>query len=213
MKKLVVVSLLSLSASATYAQSIPAGTISLGGSIGYSNDNRETGSGNNTDEYSSSMFQFSPSGGYFVAENLAIGLSFGLVSGTRSQPNGSSTTEYKSTSLRVGPYVQYYKMLGDQFALTGTLGAGYQNEKNTSDDAGGYSEFEASGFYTGITPGIVFFPVPKLGLSASIGALGYSRMSENFDNAPDDFKSISSTFTADFGLSQLQFGGTFYFGR
>ncbi len=213
MKTFSLLALLAAGTGAAQAQSIAAGTVSLGGGIGYSTSNRENGVGNNTYEFSRSEFRFNPSVGYFVADNLEVGLNIGVISGTQSETNNSPTRGNTFTNFQVGPYARYYKLLGDQFAVTGALGAGFQHQKHASDAPGGDIEFKANGFYADITPGIVFFPIPKLGLSASIGSIGYSRVSESNDDAPDDYKNTFSDFGARFGLNQLQFGGTYYFGR
>ena len=115
--------------------------------------------------------------------------------------------------LRLGAYVQYYKMLTDQFGLVGTLGGGYQYNRtiysygNTGNVS--TSGVTAKGYYVNLTPGIVYFPIPKLGISATLGSLGYSRLKET----PTSLEPVTTDFGASFGLNQLQFGGTWYFGR
>ena len=190
---------------------IPAGTISLGGNIGY---NRQTESQNipgpGQVKVSRSSFQIAPAVGYFLADNLAIGLdlSYGAQRNTLDPaPQGNLNA---ATTLRVGPYVQYYKMLSEQFGVLGTLGGGYA--RNVTPRYVGPTtvvEEKTSGAYARLTPGVIFFPVPKFGISATIGFLGYDRTRP--DNSSTDFKTTS--FGASFGLSQLNFGGTYFFGR
>ncbi|MCB2380196.1 outer membrane beta-barrel protein [Hymenobacter sp. BT635] len=235
MKKIFLLALLAAGTEAVHAQSIAAGTISLGGTIGYSKSTDKTSSSFQGQNYSyetkSSEFRFSPSVGYFLNDNLALGLSLGYSSERRPyttsspSPNNPSREELDPTrTIQVGPYVQYYKMLSEQFGVVGTLGGGYQSLKRydyiNNGPMGGIqiSEQKASGFYAGLTPGIIFFPVPKLGISASIGGLGYDRLNYDYPtntggSAPSDFEASSSVFGANFGLDQLQFGGTFYLGR
>ena len=232
MKKFFLLGLLAIGAAEAQAQSIAAGTISLGGSIGYSQyTNKNSSQSSNGTTYSSEtkggQFNLSPSVGYFVADNLAVGLSLGYNSYRNSFTTYSPSSSFglkeldPQTRLRVGPYVQYYKMLTEQFGIVGTLGAGYQNLR--FQNYGGSNnqtifDYKASGYYAGLTPGIVFFPIPKLGLSASIGSLGYSRYNYDYPTGtaspvPANYESTSSDFGASFGLDQLQFGGTYYFGR
>ena len=177
MKKFFLSALLAVSVIGVRAQSIAAGTVSLGGSIGYSSSTDKSDYKTNystySDEYSRSQFQFSPSVGYFLADNLAIGLSLGYTAAqdkvTRSGPNSTSPPSLDArTTLRVGPYVQYYKMLSEQFGIVGTFGVGYQNSftpsyNNNNNNPNRVVETKASGFYAAITPGIIFFPIPKLG--------------------------------------------------
>ena len=231
MKKLILLALLAASTQSVRAQSIAAGTISLGGSIGYSqNTNKETYNVNNTAnsfETKSSEFRFSPAVGYFVADNLAIGLELGYTAYRRpytSRTPAPATVRAEldpTTVLRVGPYVQYYKMLSEQFGILGTLGGGYQNVRQYDYSGNGgnalIAEQKASGLYAALTPGIIFFPVPKFGISASLGSLGYSRLNydypTNSGTKPNGYEESSSTLGASFGFNQLQFGGTLYLGR
>lgn len=234
MKKLFLLALLAATAGAGHAQSIKAGTVSLGGSVGYyqsTNTQNATfsspGSGgfSYSNKYTNKQFSLSPAVGYFVADNLAIGAMLNYAS--RQQTSSSSTTGGvggvipqldPSTSVRLGLYAQYYKMLGEQFGLIGTLGGGYQASKDYNlTGSNGIIETKGSGYYAELTPGVVFFPIPKLGISASVGALGYSRFSYDYPvgqgTAPASYESTTSSFGASFGLSQLLFGGTYYFGR
>ncbi len=219
MKKLFLFALVGGLASNAQAQTaIKAGTIQLGGTIGYSRSSQDT-----PDFLSSyypgvlttttSQFAVAPAVGYFVADNLALGIS-GTYQVTHyalsSTPSYQSSNE-KSTLFKVGLFGQYYKMLTEQFGFTGTLGGGYQYDGrpygyNSGDLAG-------KGAYANLTPAVVFFPIPKLAIGASIGGLDYSYFSIKAPNSPSltDYK--KSDFGANFGLSQLLFSGTFYFGR
>jgi hypothetical protein len=133
-----------------------------------------------------------------VADNLAVGINASY----------QSTRQYDARFFQVGAFVQYYQMVSEQFGFTGTLGAGYQHAKYSFS-----SSDKQNGFYAGLTPGLVFFPIPKLAIGASIGGLNYSQLSYKNDsfNGSDTYK--SSTFGANFGLAQLLFSGTYYFGR
>jgi len=206
--------LLAATTSLAQAQTaIPAGTVSLGGGIGYSRHTTEDtynniSGGTYTSENTYNRFRITPAVGYFVADNLAIGLNLGY-----AISKDSDSDAQKETAFQVGPYVQYYKMLNEQFGLVGTLGAGYQSSSAPSVSNNILYRFESSGFYAGITPGIVFFPVPKFGISASIGGLTYDRITEKNEADPTDKERTESNFGANFGFEQLTFGGTFYFGR
>lgn len=232
MKKSLLFALLAASAQLAQAQSIPAGTVSLGGNIGYSrNTSKSSSTGSNnttyTTESSTSLFSLAPSVGYFVADNLAIGLTLSYQAYSRPYntytpaPSIVRAQLDPRTTFRIGAYAQYYKMLSEQFGFVGTLGGGYQTARdftylNTNNN---YliSESKASGYYAGLTPGIVFFPIPKLGLTASIGSLSFDHLNYDYPtnqgNTPNGYEDSANSFGANFGLSQLQFGGTWYFGR
>lgn len=209
--------LLSAGISGAQAQTaIPAGTVEVSGRVGYAhftNDEPASAtSGALSHSYSENQFQFTPSVGYFVADNLAVGLDVGyLITKRRFEDTGASSTTTPTEQLRAGAYVQYYKMLTEQFGLVGTLGAGYQHRAS-----GGYRAIDpndpnvnvnSNGFYAQLMPGLVFFPTPKLSISASVGYLGYERMKLTSVD-----RSISDLGAA-FGFDQLLFGGTYYFGR
>jgi hypothetical protein len=238
MKKFFLLASLAVSTQAAQAQTtestpsrgIAAGTVSLGGNIGYSKTtDKTTNPANNvitTIERTSSQFSFSPAVGFFVADNLALGLNIGYTSVRRPYtnrtpgPNGNRPELDPTTTLRFGPYVQYYRMVTEQFGVVGTLSGGYQNRRafeyaNSSTNA--IAEFKSSGFYAALTPGVIFFPIPKFGISASIGSLGYERLNNDYPTnsgtTPNGFESTSSSFGADFGIRQLMFGGTLFLGR
>jgi hypothetical protein len=105
-------------------------------------------------------------------------------------------------------------MFNDQFGVVGTLGAGYAHtSESISSGSSGTVEVKGNGFYTGLTPSVVFFPIPKFAIGASIGGLNYQRLGRKAEDATGDAKNHVSNFGASFGLDQLQFSGTYYFGR
>jgi hypothetical protein len=220
MKKSFSILLLCATASIAHAQSpIKAGTVALGGSINYSHNGEEVNSSSGSSSYTSNSrnntLTLSPELSYFVADNLSVGINANYIIQEASYKNsGSSTTSYRDyTSLRVGPFVRYYKMLNDQFGFTGTLGAGYEHDSQPGVNFNS-PDIKANGFYAALTPGIIFLPIPKFGLGASIGGLGYSRLDvKPASGTPSGYSDVASTFSASFGLAQLTFSGTYFFGR
>ena len=222
MKKFLAITLLSGLAGAAQAQTaIKAGTIQLGGNVGYAHSSVEspisTGSSFNVKQTTvNNQFTIAPSIGFFVADNLAVGISgayqINQQKNTYSPRQGYRDYEAKVKQFRIGAFVQYYKMLTEQFGLTGTLGGGYQYYGQPYNF--GNDEVATKGAYANLTPAIVFFPIPKLAIGASIGGINYDYTSYKtpaiFSN-PDTY--TASSFEANFGLSQLLFSGTYYFGR
>jgi hypothetical protein len=218
MNKLLYLAILSGAATTAQAQTaIPAGTILLGGGIGYSHQTQKAeiliGNTPSTGQSVRSQFLLAPSVGYFIADNLAIGLDLGYTASKNkftSAITGVTNSLDPNTTLRVGPYVQYYKMLSDQFGILGTLAAGYQHGVTNGYVTPSVTyQTKTNGYYAKLTPGLIFFPIPKLGISASIGSLAYDRTTEK----PTTGAPVVSNFGASFGLDRLQFGGTYYFGR
>lgn len=235
MKKIYLFLLFAASAVGAYAQSpIKAGTVQLGGNIGYSQQNNDspytayTGSNyytSTTQHYTAKSFSVSPSAGYFVTDNLAIGLNAGYIQATTTYSYDHPSligNEQKNKQFSMGGFIQYYRMLTDQFGLTGTLGASY-NHTTTNFTAGSFtsSSGTGNGYQLGLTPGLVFFPIPRFAVGASVGSVYYLHNKVTMDNTGNygyPPSSASSTFTAsvfgtNFGLSSLAFSGTYYFGR
>ena len=122
-----------------------------------------------------------------MIDNLEVGLGLSYASyrkpytTTTPAPGVVRAELDPTTTLIVGPFVRYYKMFSDQFGVSGTLSGGYQSMYDYRYSGNGNNativEYKGSGSYAGLTPAIVFFPVPQFALSASIGSLGYSRLS------------------------------------
>ncbi|MDB5234264.1 MAG: hypothetical protein JWR44_1257 [Hymenobacter sp.] len=228
-----------------HAQSIAAGTVSLTGNVGYSRSSSTITSsyigigggtvGTYTNEATNSQFGAFSSVGYFVASNLAIGVSLGYDSRKSAQKTTSTSTPSfpaltalpdldPNTTVRAGAFVQYYKFFGEQFAVIGTMGGGYQHAKsyaylyNNGGNLPIATTYKGNGYYAELTPGIIFFPIPRIGISASIGSLGFSHFNNDVPETagftpPNSYKNTSDNFSSGFGLDHLAFGGTYYFGR
>jgi outer membrane protein W len=219
MQKLFVLTLLSSLAGTAHAQTvIKAGTIQLGGNVGYSHSSVDSPVSSGAYPIKrteiNNQFILAPSVGFFVADNLAIGVNgvYQINEYKYGQTQGNTAFDQKAKQWRLGAFVQYYKMVSEQFGFTGTLGAGYQyfNEYFSY----GSDNTATKGVYANLTPSIVFFPIPKLAIGASIGGLNYSYAnykSPSSASAPDTYE--SSNFAANFGLSQFLLSGTYYLGR
>ena len=242
MKNLLILIGLLAAAEAGHAQSIAAGTVSLTGNIGYnrssatnsSSYNIGNGSISSTTKTTNSQFGVAVSPAYFVADNLAIGLSLGLNSvGSTQKTTSTNNSGFPSpvslpdldpnTLIRVGVFAQYYKLFSEQFGLVSTLSTGYQRSKSHAYNSVGNgaslaTTFTGNGYYAELTPGIIFFPIPKVGISASMGALAFNHFSNDYPEAagntpPNNYENSSNAFGAAFGFDHLAFGGTYYFGR
>lgn len=210
--------------------SIKAGTVQLGGGLGYSQQIRDipqsisNGSGyvNITEHTELKSFYISPMGGYFVADNLAVGVSLGYNSDKTVYSYDTSLitrSEQHSNQFGIGAFVQYYQMLTEQFGLTGTLNAGYNHNKQEFTSVNSAYNRVGNGFSAAITPSIVFFPVPKFALGASVGSVRYDYSTSKPTESGTGFVGFSdeastgSFFGASFGLNYLAFSGTYFLGR
>ena len=244
MKHLILLAGLALGVKGLRAQGIAASTVSLGGSVRYYNSSNTSNNTANSSQYpysnyssenSGNQFVGMPAVSYFVVDNLAVGLNFSVSAvhqNTTQRTNAGAIAvlhdDIKTKTLSIGPFVQYYKMLIPQLGLTGQLGAGYQRIHDIRDSSqdipvyyAGYAESTGSGYYVDLTPGIIFLPIPRFGLSTSVGSLSFNRShSTGFSSystggytseRASDTK--ANNFGARFGLDYLVFGGTYYFGR
>lgn len=228
MRKLFSTGALCALATVAYAQTtIKAGTVQLGGNIGYTQQNSDvpqsfyTGSGyiNTTQHTRSRNFGISPAAGYFVADNIAIGLSLAHSVSSLTYSYDSSYAvgnEQRTSQIGIGAFVQYYQMLTDQFGLAGTLNAGYNHITQRFSSGGSTNDRKGNGFSAAITPSIVFFPIPKFAIGASVGGINYAYSTSKSTESSvgfNDGTSTGSLFGANFGLSYLAFSGTYYIGR
>ncbi|UYZ58458.1 outer membrane beta-barrel protein [Hymenobacter latericus] len=208
-----------MGATAISAQAqIPAGTVLVGGSAGYSRTSVQAypiianASG---PESKSRNVSFRPQVGYFISDNLALGID-GHLSADKHQTTGQDTRRYLEYS--VGPFVRYYKMLGEsQFGLVGTLGAGYRENWDKYKWYDPRANYHGRGGYAEFTPGVVYFPVPKVGIEASFGNIGYSyfrNKQEQPTNAQVERQQYTSkSFGANLGLRSFALGASLYLGR
>ena len=225
MKKTLFGALLLSAATLSAQAQISAGTKLLSGSIGYSQQKRETS--NNTPnsqplELQNKQFNFTPGIGYFIADNLALGLQ-GNISLTKNEgytysgfPSGYNKTESKTRTLSGGVFGRYYKFIGEKVAVYGQLGGGYQNIYYSNSLFGALTNSNANreqGFYAGLLPGIVFFPTDKIGLELTLRGISYNRLTIKDEEGPQTSKQVSSNFDFGFGLNDLNLGISLYLGR
>ncbi|MBG8554478.1 outer membrane beta-barrel protein [Hymenobacter guriensis] len=213
--------LLLLSSGGAVQAQISAGTTLLSGAINYSSRKQEatTGAfGTPPPPTKESQFSFSPTAGYFVADNLALGLMLTVSSGQVNRVDYDSYTgryreqEINFHGLAVGPMVRYYKFLGDNFAFYGQVGAGYSS--SGSEMEGSPIETSNKGVYAALTPGLVYFPVPKVGLEVTLNGIRYASLKEKTDYGNNNTQEITNTgFDFGLGVEDVNLGISFYLGR
>jgi hypothetical protein len=212
---------------------ISKGTALIGGRITYYHNTQEEKNTNpNTAAFvdklksDNSYLYFSPSAGFFIADNLALGLSFGVGKQHYNSPYLSYdsipnlyTNTSEGTNFSLAPFLRYYYMPKENFGFYGQLTAGYSTqlnkyESNRPDNIN--SKSRETGFYIEFTPAFVFFPTSKLGLEASIGGINYSRTRTKSENPPVDRidpESKRSSLYSNFGFNSLALGVSYYIGR
>ena len=221
MKKLAL-SILSLSLVASAHAQTGAGHYLLSGLVNYNSSKTDNSSYPNGQIYKSSSFQFIPTVGYFVADNLVIGLSGSITNNKQEQADNGinqnlNLSQYTAKTL--GPFVRYYKMVNEKFGFYGQLEGSYVTTANKSsyETTSGQNNItrKARGGSAAIIPGIVFFPIEKIGLQMGIGSIGYSGITERPTSptpVPNNLRSKSSGFSTNFGLAYLSLGASLHLG-
>jgi hypothetical protein len=226
MKKTILIVLLMGTASCIQAQTvIKAGTIQVGGNVSYYQQTSNSpysyydgsASVTTTQHASSKSFSVAPSAGYFVADNLSVGLNF-LYSKTTSNYSFDSSyligNNTRQSQTSIGPFLQYYHMFTEHLGMVGTLNATYNHFNQDYPNSSGPTTYKGNGFGSTLIPSLVFFPVPKFALGASIGGLSYTHMKGKAEgNGVTTDTGSSSIFGATLGLNNLAFSGTYFFGR
>jgi outer membrane protein len=151
------------------------GDFYMSGAIGYASEK--------TGDVKANTFEFSPSAGYFVSENIAVGVSVGIMTGKNEEPG---LLDVDTTQLNAGVFGRYYFTPGKAFSLFGHLEADYVNAKVEQ----GPLESKADGFAFGFAPGISYFVSNNFALEASVGVLGYSSTKPDVSGAEstDNFR-------------------------
>lgn len=212
------------------------GTVALTGRFGYTQQKAEPDKHNGKDFYNLDGYTYTiaPAIGLFVKDNLEIGASVYLT--MRKSESLSTNLNYRGDDFAEGNgkgfniYATQYKFLKERIAVHGTLSAGLGNTENTSFFTNsdqlkvyqsGDSYDKASEFSIALSPGISFFPSEKVGISAKLGALRYSRrdieevhkssMYSHMEHRETAY--ISNTMELDFSSLHLNFGLTYFFGK
>jgi outer membrane protein len=150
-----------------------AGNMMVGGSLKYTST-----SFNGGDDKENQMI-FSPSFGYFVADNFVVGGEITLL--TSSEDEGAENL--KSSLFAIGPFARYYKYTGNEdFAFFGQASFSYGSGK--SDNTGG-GDTKFSVFVFDVSPGFSYFFTDHWALDFSLSLLSISSTDPDKD-ADDD---------------------------
>jgi hypothetical protein len=153
------------------------GKIFIGGefSIGGSTSTQNIGDTLNKYDGNSFGFRFIPTFGYFVKNNFAIGAKLNLEvsnSKTTNENTNQGSDKSNSTIYGVGCFVRHYSEIVYNFFFTVecNLSYNYALEKRTNSNSylnSQHRENNDIGF--SITPGLVYFLTPKLGIQSTLG--------------------------------------------
>lgn len=164
------------------------GDVFVSGSLGYNNTKQG--------DFKTDTFEFSPSVGYFVSENIALELNAFLGTSTNQDDD-------KSSVYGAGLGATYFFTPASQFSFTLGAGASYSHFSFEPD---GGEEAKANGFGIAVAPGVNYFISDAFALRASIGALSYTSTKEDAEGAEAE-----NSFGLNLDLSDINFGITYKF--
>ncbi|WBX74545.1 outer membrane beta-barrel protein [Tenacibaculum pacificus] len=145
----------------------------------------------------SNGYNFSPSVGYFIAENIALELGLGI-GGT------TNIDDSKSSSFGVNAGAKYFFTPQNDFSFV--VGAGLDYSVQGNESAAGVKGNDTNTFAIAVAPGVNYFVSESVALRASVGALSYESKKEDADRAE-----ARNTFGLNLNLSAIQFGLTYKF--
>jgi len=141
-----------------------------------------------------SGFNFSPSVGYFVSENIALGARLNITSGTEENPGDP---EIKTNGFGVEAFGRYYFTPASKFSVFGELAVGVGSNKTEV----GNNEFKSQTFGVNAGVGVSYFLSSNWAIEAGWAGLGY-----NTDDNGGDGAEKTNTFGLAVDLSSINFG-------
>ena len=200
---------------------IGSGTIVIGSSAGFNEQQTNT-------TFKASSISIKPNAGYYFNTNWMLGINSELRfsnSETKNNLGSNYQSTYKSNSkaISLGPVVRYNYPVGNRFYLFGEASAGYTTIKDKiSMDikehytnpytyiTGSKLSLETEQLYMGVAPGIVFFPVTRLGVELKSNLLSYTHTMKQSEESQNSMYSENNfNLNMSFGTTSLGIG--YYF--
>ena len=147
-------------------------------------------------------FNFQPSIGYFVSENIALNGSLLIGSSDTDAPAQIFTSDNTRYGGSVG--ASYYFTPSNRFSFLLSLHGTY--EHITAKNSNIPNDVKFNTFGIALTPGVNYFLSENFALSASTGALSYTTSKQDISGA----ESLNQ-FGLNFNLSNISFGATYRF--
>lgn len=209
MKKVFLISALFISA-LSFGQ-LEKGSKLVGGSLGFSSQGGEVDNGTSTtDSPTYSTFNVSPTGGYFVADELAVGLALNF--GGTTWKDESSDMKSKTSSFGLSVFAKKYKSIADKFYLFGVANVGIGSGKSETENNGTTVDGpKTNSLSLGLAPGAEYFFSPHFSISCTVGGIGFISSTETEDVGGTEIKDKDTNFDFNVDLTGVNFGFTFYF--
>lgn len=216
MKKIAMAAVAALFAVSAANAQTSAGTILVGGSLGFNTESKSTTTGSTeTKDYKSTNFNILATGGYFIADKTAVGLNIGYNSSKNIQylvNNNKTTTTY--APITIGVFAQRYFMFNDQFGLLGnfnvTTAMGTEKRESVVNNVTTTTKFGRNGLNFGLSGGAIWFPTQHVGISANVGFLSYYINNTKTKDVNPESKEKVSGFNFDLSSSTINLGFSYF---
>jgi hypothetical protein len=228
MRKTFLLAAVLMAATAVYPQT-EKGKMLVGGQANFFGSTNSILSSFNDYERNTIGFQLNPGFGYFISNNLAIGLNtdFGFTKSDiiRKYPGqipSESTEETKTSGYGGGGFARYYQSISNNFFFFVNGGISYTKkteriELANNDPAYIYpvenpasQEIHSNTYYLDISPGLVYFATPKLGIQSTFSRVYYRNSSSENKSLPSDNHRNTSHFGLEFNPTTF-FIGLFWY--
>ena len=178
------------------------GTIFLGGDIGFGFSNYKSDNPNDNIHYQkSSSFNFSPSVGWVVKENMVVGGRINLAFFKYDYQQNPSANRESGNNIGAAIYVRKYLPLGKSFYLFGDASLGGQSNYRKGLNSGIPDYFHTEKGYSinaMIYPGIAYQITKCLFLEMALNnlvTLGYTRINtEQQGQNVQNYKGVNNSF-------------------
>ncbi|WP_018479164.1 outer membrane beta-barrel protein [Pontibacter roseus] len=217
MKRIFTTALLALLGTSAFAQT-SQGTIAVSGSVSLRHEVSKALEDTSGGKNGYRGINLNPHVGYFVQNGLELGVGLGLSRSTNMYKWDDGKSYIRSNEISLRPYARKYVALTEQLQLHGTgyLSVGLGNRTSKGNEEGASAEVFATSYTYGIGfyPGLTYFATPKLGFTASFGALSYSRGKETpKDDRQYVYPTDSHSFAVDLSTSSVSIGIGYYLTR
>ena len=231
MKKLLLTLLVSSILMSAYSQT-EKGKMFLGGQFSLSGNTNSMSDTLNRYDNHTTVLDITPNFGYFIADNLALGVSldFGVNNSNNHFENSALSLSHTKNGSNdntyiygIGGFARYYVNITDHFKFYTNFGLNYSlqlNKRTSFDNYPGdlnspstkyYQEYQLSLITLEITPGLVYFVTPRIGMQAAFGNLNYTHSSsKDITSSNDDYYS-SSNYGINLNPLTLSLGLNYYF--
>jgi hypothetical protein len=222
MKKIFLLITITMSAVSGYSQ-IEKGKKIIGGQFGLSGSNYSRVDSSTSYKSATSMFQINPKIGYFIKDNFAIGVIGNFTisggNGKKVDINSTSTSKGRSISFGVGGFARYYIKISDKFHFFVNGNILYTHSPYTHLEYTPTSNIQVftsqpptfNTISIAVSPGLVYFPSPKLGIEASFGNLTYNYLASKNKTVSYNNHYNSSSYGFTMSPAFLNLGMNYYF--